>query len=1679
MKTVFVSLVSLLLFTLLWSAPLRNVPTVLEQPDGSKYPCFMTGDEYYHRAHDANGFTIIKNLDTGWNVYAQKLGPDLSPTTYIPGKDDPAARGLVPNLMPDESILRQRVQNWRGTGRDKYGRAPTIGAIENICIFVRFAGETEFGDALQLYGDMHNSSIQASLRGYFLEESAGQLTVNSTFYPTAPGTMVLSWQDANPRNYYYPQSPSNPIGYPPGPVADPDRFGWIRLHTMFANVVNFIAPMIPPGLIIDADGDAQVDNVSFICRGAADATSALFWPHSWQMNTYPAVPLAFINMFQAVDYNFNLQYPDPMYVGYGGGIDPALVCHEFSHTLGFPDLYHYTWSGVNPCGYWDLMDTCYQVPQHHLAYMKWKYGGWFATAPMLPASGACALSAVYSNPFSCYRYFMPTGEEIWMEYRKALGYYETRVPNSGLIFYRVDQAYYPWGNGGGPPDEVYVYRPYVPSSPPDGNINWAAFAWEQSMTAFNQSTDPNPFSQSMPGFVAPLNIHSIETNTGPQMNFVVGTVIPVIWRGTTDTNWYNPLNWSTGMVPTATDFVIIPPVGGWFQCQVPLLPMPAVCFDLRNEFMLTVLPVGTLQVGNNFTSIGRFFQNGFTQVTGNFTISNWYAGSWLQCTSNPGAQLTIGGNCTFDPGTQIQMQVGQLIFANIGVSPPISTFVSNSWGAVLFDLVVNKTGTTLDYTSMFPGMPINILGSLNVLANSTFVIRAPHFINITGNLTSNPPGVLQVQDVQNICTFVFVGPPGLQTINMLGASYLLHLDVQNNAAPMLASSLDVRGNFTITLGTFIANNNFIFVRGNWTNNVGLGGFQKGTSRVVFCAPAVDQTITVLGTIGAAIENFYILELNKAAGSLNMNTAMQQVQCDFYDWNSGMLKVTDGLFTALSLLDNCVRGNFTCNFPGMMNLTDTSGNGDLYANLLILGGTITVLCPTAGAGSLSNWGLNPGSLQMNGGTLIYQNCGISIQPGSTFSANITSGAMIQVAGDFYVQRPEFAPTSGVVYVNSPFPPANVGTSSGGAFFDLRLGTSVTNTSSAVLVNGTLFVSGSCVFNVSSPLTVNGNLQLTGILNMTAPVAAVVQGTAGFPAGSLLDVRNANFTLAGQYSITLDGMIMIENGWLDATNHPITISPTGSIVFGAGGSGFTGKLSCATVTANTGGTFVQNVGTLELKGNVPAMVYAMSFASGNWVNNLIVNHLTSVQLMTNLLIKGNLQITSGQLVMDNTGRTIAIQGSWTNSLPGTGFVKGTSIVDFSGSGTASISTSGAAEQFYALNVSSGTLILMNNVSASNVLNIGSATLQVNGKTLSVVGNTTVNTGGLLDLDSGSVMETGNSKQVIIIGSLQSIGVAGNLATMRGQAGANWNLIAQAGSNIAAKYTDFRHLRSTGVTVLNGATVNTASDFDNCVFRDGASSATFLTVNNNQTLNITGISFPTSISGGYNIAKTVNAGTVNVLSSSGSFAGPLYENDSYARINWTGYDPNLIVQTFTVSNTDPYVADQVSYSVVIKNDSANPVQTPFKIHLFKNRATAPGWTETGDYNYTCPTLLPGATCSHTFTGVFSMTAGAWTSWLLIDPEGAIQETNETDNIDSEALTWHALPAVSSMSFSKTGSSTGRLSWTYPIWVSRYKVYDSNDPYGTYSQIGSTTNTYYDVTLGSTMRFYLVKAERDAPAK
>ena len=50
------------------AAYLENVPVTLVQPNGDTLRCFATGDEFYHRLHDAQGFTIVQDHTTGYYV---------------------------------------------------------------------------------------------------------------------------------------------------------------------------------------------------------------------------------------------------------------------------------------------------------------------------------------------------------------------------------------------------------------------------------------------------------------------------------------------------------------------------------------------------------------------------------------------------------------------------------------------------------------------------------------------------------------------------------------------------------------------------------------------------------------------------------------------------------------------------------------------------------------------------------------------------------------------------------------------------------------------------------------------------------------------------------------------------------------------------------------------------------------------------------------------------------------------------------------------------------------------------------------------------------------------------------------------------------------------------------------------------------------------------------------------------------------------------------------------------------------------------------------------------------------------------------------------------------------------------------------------------------------------------
>ncbi len=483
------------------SAYLRNVPVTVRQPDGQVLHCLASGDEFHNWLHDKDGFTIMQDPTTGFYVYAAKTGSGLAATTLVAGRSDPAKAGLPTNVNLSPEAVKAKIASLPQrnpltmTGRVN---APQTGVINNIVIFIRFSDEAEFTDPAALYDAKFNGSSagESSVYNYFREASYNQLSITTTFYPAPSGT-VVSYQDVRPRAYYQPYNAvTNPGGY------QTDYESTTREHTLLKNAIDAVSAQIDPSLVVDADGDGAVDNVCFIVEGGPDGWSDLLWPHMWSLYTQTAT----INGKTVGTYNFQLQTS----VGVG------VLCHEMFHSLGAPDLYHYSQDVLSPVWKWDIMEWDLDPPQHMGAYMKFQYGKWISTIPQISASGTYTLNPLTSSANNVLRINSPNSPDEYfvLEYRRRTGTFEGSLPGEGLLVYRINPLV-TGGNRPGPPDEVYIYRPGGRPAE-DGNPLLAPFSANSGRTVMDDSTDPSGFLSD--GTVGGLNISNV-TAIGSTISF--------------------------------------------------------------------------------------------------------------------------------------------------------------------------------------------------------------------------------------------------------------------------------------------------------------------------------------------------------------------------------------------------------------------------------------------------------------------------------------------------------------------------------------------------------------------------------------------------------------------------------------------------------------------------------------------------------------------------------------------------------------------------------------------------------------------------------------------------------------------------------------------------------------------------------------------------------------------------------------------------------------------------------------------------------------------------------------------------------------------------------------------------------------------------------------------------------
>lgn len=379
--------------------------------------------------------------------------------------------------------------------------AQTGGAetMANLIVFVKFPEDTttEISDNAQkimmYYNDTSKmyvgSSIDFSFKKYISEISRDKLNVNNIFPQLdgdtiTPFTLSASHDNSNDNSII-----QEIIGaFNSGKIKMPSD----RLDNKYSGVV---------------------DNLTVIIQGRCPSGSDFMWPHK----SVTDVSTKINNKYQFGNYNFIDSYSVTGTVAACQGV----ITHEFLHSVGLPDLYRRSGTDGTPVGVWDIMSSNSFFMQYPLSYQRYKLG--WIPMQQITQSGTYTLDPVSDPDSDTILYEIKTpmsaSESFMLEYRKKittnfsnLGF-ETKIPSSGLLIYRVNKSVVNQTNAWGE-DYLYVYRP--------GETSASASAGD----LFKSALDPNDNRTSfgVANLDAPLTDGTMFYSNGTNSGIVISDV---------------------------------------------------------------------------------------------------------------------------------------------------------------------------------------------------------------------------------------------------------------------------------------------------------------------------------------------------------------------------------------------------------------------------------------------------------------------------------------------------------------------------------------------------------------------------------------------------------------------------------------------------------------------------------------------------------------------------------------------------------------------------------------------------------------------------------------------------------------------------------------------------------------------------------------------------------------------------------------------------------------------------------------------------------------------------------------------------------------------------------------------------------------------------------------------------
>ena len=383
--------------------------------DGTQVKVQLVGDEFMHYYQSADGTRYIY---------------DAASATYQVYSDSQFS-----NSRRKAVARRAKANNRRVVRRKADAVSIFQGTKKGLIILAQFTdSKFQSGHDRALYNKIANAEnytdngFKGSVKDYFKAQSAGQFELDFD--------VVGICQLKNQCSYY----------------GGNDSYG-DDLHAgeMVAEACLWAATQDVDFSKYDWDGDGEVDQVFVLYAGKGEAdggAASTVWPHMYYLSESDYGKSLSFNGVKVDTYACSAELNGR---GKLGGI--GTFCHEFSHCMGFPDLYDTGNSGWFGMGDYDLMcagnyNGDSKCPAGYSAYEKHECG-WLTYQDVThidEALNVTGLKAI-SDGGSAYVVKNKAHEDEYyiIENRQNTGW-DAYLPSEGVMITHVDYDAYIWWN---------------------------------------------------------------------------------------------------------------------------------------------------------------------------------------------------------------------------------------------------------------------------------------------------------------------------------------------------------------------------------------------------------------------------------------------------------------------------------------------------------------------------------------------------------------------------------------------------------------------------------------------------------------------------------------------------------------------------------------------------------------------------------------------------------------------------------------------------------------------------------------------------------------------------------------------------------------------------------------------------------------------------------------------------------------------------------------------------------------------------------------------------------------------------------------------------------------------------------------------------------------------------------